>query len=135
MASKTFENFITLTQYFDSEDDVLENIELQTNQEEILGFFSKLESDDWGWYSSPNQIKISLLLDGEIQEINRNNIKIQFITEESLTVDLGELTEFLQNENGEESNITKFDSVKSFAQYMKCFNDININYIKKKLDE
>lgn len=102
MASKTFENFITLTQYFDSEDDVLENIELQTNQEEILGFFSKLESDDWGWYSSPNQIKISLLLDGEIQEINRNNIKIQFITEESLTVDLGELTEFLQNENGEE---------------------------------
>jgi hypothetical protein len=28
MASKTFENFITLTQYFDSEDDTLENIEI-----------------------------------------------------------------------------------------------------------
>jgi hypothetical protein len=28
MASKTFENFITLTQYFDNEDDTLENIEL-----------------------------------------------------------------------------------------------------------
>lgn len=103
MASKTFENFITLTQYFDSEDDVLENIELQTNQEEILGFFSKSEGDDWGWYSSPNQIKISLLLDGKIQEINKNNIKIQFITEESLAVELGELTEFLQNEDGEEN--------------------------------
>lgn len=103
MASKTFENFITLTQYFDSEDEVLENIELQTNQEEILGFFSKSEGDDWGWYSSPNQIKISLFLDGEIQEINKNNIKIQFITEESLAVELGELTEFLQNEDGEEN--------------------------------
>jgi hypothetical protein len=28
MAGKTFENFITLTQYFDSEDDALENVEL-----------------------------------------------------------------------------------------------------------
>lgn len=102
MASKTFENFITLTQYFDSEDDVLENIELQTNQEEILGFFSKSERDDWGWYSSPNQIKISLLLDGQIQELNKNNIEIQFITEESSAVELNNLTEFLQNENGEE---------------------------------
>lgn len=45
------------------------------------------------------------------------------------------ISETIKNENGEESNITKFDSVKSFAQYMKCFNDININYIKKKLDE
>lgn len=45
------------------------------------------------------------------------------------------ISETIKNENGEESNITKFDSVKSFAQYIKCFNDININYIKKKLDE
>lgn len=45
------------------------------------------------------------------------------------------ISETIKNENGEESNITKFDSVKSFAQYMKCFNDININYIKKKLDK
>ena len=128
MASKTFENFITLTQYFDSEDDILENIELQTNQEEILGFFSKTESNDWGWYSSPNQIKISLLLDGEIQEIDKNNIIIQFITEDSPAINLNDLTEFLKDESGEEikdqlylnlsnlKNIQELDGLKNVLQ-------------------
>ena len=128
MASKTFENFITLTQYFDGEDDVLENIELQTNQEEILGFFSKSESDDWGWYSSPNQIKISLLLDETIQEIDKNNIIIQFITEDSPAINLNDLTEFLKDESGEEikdqlylnlsnlKNIQELDGLKNVLQ-------------------
>lgn len=98
MASKTFENFITLTQYSDSE-----NIELQTNQEEILGFFSKTESDDWGWSSSPNQIKISLLLDGKTLEIDKNNIEIQFIIEDSPAINLNDLIEFLKDESGKEN--------------------------------
>ena len=29
----------------------------------------------------------------------------------------------------------KFDSVKAFAQNMKCFNDLNIQYIEKQLGE
>lgn len=128
MASKTFENFITLTQYFDNEDDALENIELQINQEEILGFFSKSEIDDWGWYSSPSQIKISFLLDGKIQKIDKNNIIIQFITEESPAIKLNDLIEFLKDESGEEiedqlylnlsnlKNVQELDGLKKVVQ-------------------
>lgn len=46
------------------------------------------------------------------------------------------LTETIKTENGDESNtVSKFDSIKSFANYMKCFNDINMRYIKEKLEE
>ena len=41
----------------------------------------------------------------------------------------------IKNENGEETSTSKFDSIESFAQYMKCFNDMNISYIKEKLEE
>ena len=41
----------------------------------------------------------------------------------------------IKNENGEKTSTSKFDSIESFAQYMKCFNDINISYIKEKLEE
>ena len=41
----------------------------------------------------------------------------------------------IKNENGEETSTNKFDSIESFAQYMKCFNDMNISYIKEKLEE
>lgn len=45
------------------------------------------------------------------------------------------ISDTIKNENGEETNTVKFGSVKSFAQYIKCFNDINIQYIEKKLGE
>ena len=40
-----------------------------------------------------------------------------------------------KNENGEETSTVKFDNIKSFAQNIKCFNDLNIQYIKKQLCE
>ena len=43
--------------------------------------------------------------------------------------------ETIKAENGEESTVNKFDSIKSFASYMKCFNDINIKFVKEKLGE
>lgn len=33
------------------------------------------------------------------------------------------------------TSTVKFDSVKAFAQNMKCFNDLNIQYIEKQLGE
>lgn len=44
------------------------------------------------------------------------------------------ISKTIKNENGEETNIEKFDSIKSFANYIKGFNDINMEYIKKKLE-
>ncbi len=41
----------------------------------------------------------------------------------------------IKNENGEETSTVKFDSVKAFAQNMKHFNDLNIQYIEKQLCE
>lgn len=41
----------------------------------------------------------------------------------------------IKNENGEETNTVKFDSVKAFAQNMKCFNDLNIHYLEEQLGE
>ena len=35
----------------------------------------------------------------------------------------------------EKKQVQSFDSVKSFAQNMKCFNDLNIQYIEKQLGE
>lgn len=43
--------------------------------------------------------------------------------------------ETIKTENGEESTINKFDSIKSFVSYMKCFNDINMKFVKEKLGE
>lgn len=43
--------------------------------------------------------------------------------------------ETIKTENGEESTVNKFDSIKSFVSYMKCFNDINMKFIKEKLGE
>lgn len=46
------------------------------------------------------------------------------------------LTETIKTENGDDSStVAKFDSIKSFANYMKCFNDINMRYVKEKLSE
>jgi len=41
----------------------------------------------------------------------------------------------IRNEDGEETSTVKFDSVKAFAQNMKCFSDLNIQYIEKQLRE
>lgn len=41
------------------------------------------------------------------------------------------LKETIKNENGEESNIMKFNSIKDFATYIKAMNDFNIDYIEK----
>ena len=43
--------------------------------------------------------------------------------------------ETIKAENGEESAVNKFDSIKSFVSYMKCFNDINMQFVKEKLGE
>lgn len=43
--------------------------------------------------------------------------------------------ETIKAENGEESAVNKFDSIKSFVSYMKCFNDINMEFVKEKLGE
>ena len=45
------------------------------------------------------------------------------------------ITETIKNEHGEESNISKFNNIESFANYMKCFNDNIMRYVKEKLDE
>ena len=54
-----------------------------------------------------------------------NNLKISDIV----------ISNTIKNENGEETSTVKFDSVKSFAQNMKCFNDLNIQYIEEQLGE
>lgn len=41
----------------------------------------------------------------------------------------------IKNECGEETSTVKFDNIKSFAQYVKAFNDINIDYIEKKIGD
>lgn len=45
------------------------------------------------------------------------------------------LTETIKTENGEESNVSKFNSIKSFAIYMKCLNDNIMKYVEKQLGE
>lgn len=54
-----------------------------------------------------------------------NNLKVSDII----------ISNTIKNENGEETSTVKFDSIKSFAQNMKCFNDLNIKYIEKQLGE
>lgn len=54
-----------------------------------------------------------------------NNLKISDII----------ISNTIKNENGEETSTVKFDNVKAFAQNMKCFNDLNIQYIEKQLGE
>ena len=100
MAEKVYENFITLTQYFDNEDDA-SNIEIQTNQEEILGFFSN-EEGAWGWYSSPTQIRISIILDGVEQEIDKNGLQASFLTDYAGTIELSSLFDFEKDTEGTE---------------------------------
>lgn len=55
----------------------------------------------------------------------KNNLKISDII----------ISDTIKNENGEETSTIKFDSIKTFAQNMKCFNDLNIQYIEKQLCE
>lgn len=45
------------------------------------------------------------------------------------------ISKTIKNEEGEEVDIIKFEDVKSFAQYIKCFNDLNANYIQQVLGE
>ena len=45
------------------------------------------------------------------------------------------ITETIKTEHGEESNVSKFNSIESFANYMKCFNDNIMKYVKEKLGE
>ena len=45
------------------------------------------------------------------------------------------LTETIKTEKGEESTVSKFDSIESFAIYIKCFNDFIMKYVKEKLGE
>lgn len=44
------------------------------------------------------------------------------------------LTNTIKNEKGEETNTTKFKNIQSFAEYMKCMNDLSLNYIHEQLD-
>lgn len=41
------------------------------------------------------------------------------------------IKETIKNENGEKSNIMKFNSIKDFATYLKVMNDFNMGYIEK----
>lgn len=43
------------------------------------------------------------------------------------------IEETIKNENGEKSNTVKFRSIKQFAEYVKCFYTVNIDYIQKVL--
>ena len=46
------------------------------------------------------------------------------------------ISETIKTENGIESdNVGKFNNIESFASYIKCFNDINLSYIKENLNE
>lgn len=45
------------------------------------------------------------------------------------------LNETIKTEDGEESNTQKFSNIKAFAIYLKSANDINIKYIKEKLNK
>lgn len=54
-----------------------------------------------------------------------NNLKVSDII----------ISDTIKNENGEETSTVKFDSVKAFAQNMKCINDLNVQYIRKQLGE
>ena len=58
-------------------------------------------------------------------KILKNNLKISDII----------ISNTIKNENGEKTSTVKFDSVKAFAQNMKCFNDLNIQYIERQLEE
>lgn len=45
------------------------------------------------------------------------------------------LSETIKNESGEESKcVMKYSDIQSFATYLKCMNDLNMNYIKEQLD-
>lgn len=44
------------------------------------------------------------------------------------------LSETIKAENGEESSVTKFKDIKSFASYLKTMNDTIINYVEKSND-
>ena len=57
------------------------------------------------------------------------------ILENSLNIFDIIISDTIKNENGEETSAVKFDNIKSFAQNIKCFNDLNIQYIKKQLCE
>lgn len=37
----------------------------------------------------------------------------------------------IKNENGMETNTIKFDNIKQFAEYIKCFYTVNLDYIQK----
>lgn len=39
----------------------------------------------------------------------------------------------IKNENGEETNTVKFEGIKQFAEYIKCFYTVNLDYIQKVL--
>lgn len=54
-----------------------------------------------------------------------NNLKISDII----------ISNTIKNENGEKTSTVKFDSIKSFAQNIKGFNDLSIQYIEKGLGE
>lgn len=41
------------------------------------------------------------------------------------------IEETIKNENGEKSNTVKFGSIKQFAEYIKCFYTVNLDYIRK----
>lgn len=39
----------------------------------------------------------------------------------------------IKNENGEETNTVKFEGIKQFSEYIKCFYTVNLDYIQKVL--
>ena len=51
----------------------------------------------------------------------------------NLKVSNAVIEETIKNENGEKTNTVKFDSIKQFAEYVKCFYTVNLDYIQKVL--
>lgn len=51
----------------------------------------------------------------------------------NLKVSNAVIDETIKNENGKETNTIKFDSIKQFAEYIKCFYSVNLDYIQKVL--
>lgn len=53
--------------------------------------------------------------------------------EENLKVSNVIIENTIKNEKGEETNTVKFESIKQFAEYVKCFYTVNLDYIHKVL--
>ncbi len=89
-------------------------------------------------YISKSEREKYVVLDKDTYEnFNMNNYKDYYLTLKTVQDNCKcanlILSNTIKNECGEKTSTVKFDSIKSFAQYMKAFNDINVDYIEKKI--